>query len=168
MTDDGWFRGILRVPRACGTRYTLLILSVICHLSLILTYPVSLNKRGLFHNKAGLFLNKRGLLENKRGLLNKKQADYESNEETGDGRCGRCQREDADEMVPAVPRGFGADGAEAKSQEAAAVRRGLSGRKILHRPVSKRKETESGLPGCCTFVTAIAKQVFTNTKTKQT
>jgi len=154
--------------RTARMRYAKYFTNSICHPSPVTICYVNLNKRGLFRNKAGLFQNKRGLLEIKHGLLNKKQEDYESNEETGDGRCGRCQREDADDMVPAVPRGFGADGAEAKSQEAAAVHRGLSGRKILHRPVSKRKETESGLPECCTFVTAIAKQLFTNTKTKQT
>ena len=83
---------------------------------------------------------------------------YESNDETTTGRQGRCHYEDIDELVRAVQRGAGRDGPEAQGQGATAACRGIHGRKILHRHVRKRKQTESAAPECRTFVLAIRMQ----------
>ena len=85
---------------------------------------------------------------------------YESNDETTTGRQGRCHYEDIDELVRAVQRGAGRDGPEAQGQGAAAACCGIHGRKILHRRVSKWKQTETGAPECRTFAIATGRKFF--------
>ena len=58
---------------------------------------------------------------------------YESNDETTIGRQGGRDGEDADELVPTIPHGTGADGTEAGHEGDAAAHCEMDSRQVLHR-----------------------------------